>query len=89
MSSDKNREQAARGEEAARILHSPLLKEFFSDLRSDCVRNWENSAIDDVPTREDAWKMHKAIGLLEQKLKAAIATGDYARKELLKEEKEK
>jgi len=89
MSIERNREQVARGEEAARVLNSPLLKEFFADMRSDCVRNWEHSAIDDVATREDAWKMHKAVSLLEQKLKTAIANGEHARKELLKEEKEK
>lgn len=81
------REQRARGDEAARILGSPLLKQFFADLRDDCIRNWENTAIDATDMREDAWKMNKAIGLLQQKLKSAMATGKHAHKLLLEETK--
>lgn len=85
----KLQEQVTRGGEAQAIAASPLLRQFFAELKADCVKSWQNTRIDDAATREDAWRMHKALELLEQKLTTAVAIGNHARKELQTLEKEK
>lgn len=85
---DKLREQQLRGEEAARLKDNALLKEVFDGLKADCVHRWINTPIDAVDMREDAWKMHKAIELLQGKLVTSVANGEFARKQL-QQQKEK
>lgn len=87
MNNDSKREQIALGLEAAKLLASPIIGLLFASMKADCIKTWENTKIDDVATRDDAWRMHKAIGLFEFKLKNIKQNGELARKDLLKSKK--
>lgn len=78
----KLREQSARGEEARRILGSPLVKEAFENLRKDALASWEHTRIDEQDTREDAWRMFQALKLLEENFTRIVKTGEHAHKTL-------
>lgn len=85
----KKQEQMARGDEARRVLESPLVKEFFPKIKEHVRAAWENSAPDDMGEREHQWRLFQAVGLVEACFTETIRTGDFARKELLKQQKEK
>jgi hypothetical protein len=82
VNTDKLRDQADRGAEAARVYGSPLVKEFFDKAKNAVRREWENSDAADGKAREHQWRLYKALEAIEECFTVTIATGRVAEKEL-------
>lgn len=63
-----------RGEAAARLLDDPLAMRALDEIAAECASAWANSNPADVSTREDAYRMHRCIGLLRQRFAAWAAS---------------
>lgn len=83
MSETKLADQAARGEDAKRILEHPLVNEAFESIRQTCIDAWENSRGEDTEVRQNAYLMQRLLRNLREQFTLQIANGKHAEKELL------
>lgn len=84
---DKQEQAVARGEEAERLLASPLLQQAFNDTRQALQRAWA-----ELPTgyfsgelraqHHDLHRMMKLLGMVETCLKHHVESGKIAQKQI-------
>lgn len=80
---------AARGDEAARLLEQPLLVEAFAVLKTEIDGAWREAPARDVEGRERLWLMRKLVDRVEEHLVAVVETGRMARAKLAQLEEDK
>jgi hypothetical protein len=86
---NKHEAAVAAGEEAQRILNSPVFSQAFDDVRAALVRQWEETPTDQA-SRETCIDIHRRLKCLADIRKALdyrVKTGQMAQKELTAREK--
>lgn len=81
---NKHEAAMAAGEEAQRILNSPVFTQAFDDVRAALLKQWEETPTD-LASRETCIDIHRRLKCLADIRKAMdyrIQTGKLAQKEL-------
>ena len=84
MDEAKLSEQMVRGEEAKRILNSPLFKEAFKALEASLIDDWKSTKADQKDVRENLYLMLDLLENFEQFFTIHVSNGNAAAAELLK-----
>lgn len=72
-----------RGDNAARILAEPVVKEALESMKAEIIRAWSETPARDAEAREWVWRQYKAVEKFEGLLKGYMETGKFERKALL------
>jgi hypothetical protein len=62
-----------RGEAARRLLEDATAQAALAEIAAECTASWADSSPADVAAREDAYRLHRCVALLRQKLEAWAA----------------
>lgn len=76
---DKTQEEINRGEEAARLLNHPLVKEFFDKAQQDLVDSMATSPLGDEKTHNRLVIALQVLNRLERSFQDVINTGKMAK----------
>lgn len=79
---NRQRQDAMRGEDAARVLESRAFKEAMEALKSQIVTDWSNCPVRDVEGQRLFLQLHKLSRKFEALLTGMVETGKLARLEL-------
>lgn len=79
---NKLRKEISRGSRAKELFEDPLLQEAFSLIRQDMHNVWQNSKIDDINAREEAYRLLGLMDKVEKHILHALETGKMASKML-------
>lgn len=72
-------DQAARGEEAARLLESQVLKDAFLSLEQEYTELWKQTKASDEAAREKLWLSIRQLQMVQSRLNQTIQTGKAAK----------
>ena len=72
----------ARGEEAARILNSPLFEQAFADTRKALLEAWAGLPTSDSENAKDLHRMVKTLDKVKKCIQVHIDTGYLAHKQI-------
>lgn len=75
-------QEIRRGDEAARLLDSPMLVEAFETMERAYIDAWASSPVRDAEGREAIYRHLQALRQVRGHLKTAVDTGKLARVEL-------
>lgn len=75
-------ENAHRGQEAARLLESDVMREALQALESEIVAQWEQCPARDKEGKEALWQLLKTKKKFERLLLGYVETGKLARENL-------
>lgn len=75
-------ERARRGQQAARLLSDPLLKEAFDVIDAEIVREWRAAPVRDADGRERLFLMAKLLEKLRSHFDSVISDGKLAEAEI-------
>jgi Arc/MetJ-type ribon-helix-helix transcriptional regulator len=75
-------ENAHRGQEAARLLESDVMREALQALESEIVAQWEQCPARDKEGKEALWQLLKTKRKFERLLLGYVETGKLARENL-------
>lgn len=75
-------ENAHRGQEAARLLESDVMREALGALESEIVSQWEQCPARDKEGKEALWQLLKTKKKFERLLLGYVETGKLARENL-------
>lgn len=81
-------EQVTRGDEAARLMESQVLKDAFSSLEQEYTELWKNTKASDEAAREKLWLSIRQLQMVQAQLNGVIQTGKVARATLAQRAKQ-
>lgn len=84
---DKLEHDMQRGEEALRILNSPVFADAFDQVRQAYLRTWEALPTADTEDAQDVHRRIKALADVRKQLEAIVSGGKLAAKTLTKRER--
>ena len=70
--------EISRGEQASRLMESPLLREAFDTIRASLLEKFEHSPVADKEAREEIHRLLKVTGEVERHLRTVMETGQMA-----------
>lgn len=79
---DRNRKDAMRGDDAARVLESKAFQGAMKALQDQIVTDWSNCPVRDVEGQRLFLQLHKLSRKFEALLTGMVETGKLARLEL-------
>lgn len=79
---DRNRKDAMRGDDAARVLESKAFQGAMKALQDQIVTDWSNCPVRDVEGQKLFLQLHKLSRKFEALLTGMVETGKLARLEL-------
>lgn len=89
MDDDKLKEIMAIGAEAETLLNHPVYKRVTMELRAEFFEATGKTGLKDVETREEIYRMNKALTMLMARIERKVRDGETAKKTLLQRIKEK
>jgi hypothetical protein len=66
-------DRTRRANEAAALLQNQTLAHAFAAIEGDMARAWVHSTYEELPKREECWRMIQALALLRAKLQSFMA----------------
>lgn len=79
---DRNRKDAMRGDDAARVLESKAFQGAMKALQDQIVKDWSNCPVRDTEGQKLYLQLHKLSKKFEALLTGMVETGKLARLEL-------
>lgn len=79
---DRQRQEALRGEDAARVLESKAFQGAMKALQDEIVKDWSNCPVRDAEGQKLYLQLHKLSKKFEALLTGMVETGKLARLEL-------
>lgn len=73
--------ELSRGEQARRLMDSPLLREAIDTIRASLHGKFEASGVADREAREEIFRLLKVTGEFERHLSSVMETGKLAEKQ--------
>lgn len=68
-------ESIRRGQDAARVLAEPVLKDALAQMRRDITDQWGMVPVRDVEGREHCWRLFKSMEKFEALLRSYVEAG--------------
>jgi hypothetical protein len=81
-------EQAQRGDEAARLMESQVLKDAFAGLEQEYTELWKQTKASDEAAREKLWLSLRQLQMVQAQLNGMIQTGKVAKATLAQRAKQ-
>jgi hypothetical protein len=74
--------ESRRGEDAARVLNEPVLKDALTAIKTEIYEKWSATAPDNKEGREHYWRLHEAARMFEAVLTGYAEAGQAALKQM-------
>jgi hypothetical protein len=82
-------EQIRRGDEAARVLAEPVLRDALEAMKREIISQWSAMPARDAEGREWVWRHYKVTERFEAMLRGFVETGKFERMKIEQSAKDK